>query len=187
MRESVFVYGTPADTTERILDAVRGVEGLDIERYEAELRSEVTEKAFREDWEETRRPNDYVMTLEGDEPGIGRAKETEGHWRFVFPTIVFRGPNGEATAPGWVPYERYEEAMETVLPGSTSEPRPDPTADEVFTTWPTATERELEILTGERTAPSSVASFDWGEGLMYLTRAEAQALGIARESARESD
>ncbi|MGH2759292.1 MAG: DsbA family oxidoreductase, partial [Actinomycetota bacterium] len=124
LRESIFVFGRPADTIERIIDAVRGVEGLDQRRLAADLATEVVEKTFKEDWEETRRPNEYVMTLEGDTPGIGRAKNTEGHWRFVFPTVIFRGSGGEATVPGWCAYERYEEAMETVAPGSTAGPRP---------------------------------------------------------------
>ena len=178
LRESTFVFGTPADSTERILDAVRGVDGLDTERFERDLASDVTDKTFREDWEETRRPNEYVMTLEGDYPGIGRAKHTEGHWRFVFPTLIFSGPDGEATAPGWVGYERYEEAMETALRGSTRTPREDPSADDVFATWPTASTKELDVLTGSATPPEGVVSYDWGEGLFYLTPDEAHARGV---------
>lgn len=178
LRESIFVYGTPADTTERILGAVRGVDGLDENRFEIELRSEVVEKSFRQDWEETRRPNEYVMTLEGDEPGIGRARETEGHWRFVFPTLIFRGPDGEATAPGWVPYERYEEAMETAQRGSTSGAKADPSPDEVFATWPTASAKELDVLCGTTQPPPGTVSHDWGEGIFYLTPQEASARGL---------
>jgi len=178
LRESIFVFGTPADTTERILEAVRGVEGLDVDRFEVELRSEIVEKAFHEDWEETRRPNEYVMTLEGDEPGIGRAKQAEGHWRFVFPTLIFRGPHGEATVPGWNPYESYESAMETVQRGSTSDPKPDPSPSEVFAMWPTASTKELEVLSGHSQQPEGVVSYDWGEGDFYLTPSEASARGV---------
>jgi hypothetical protein len=178
LRESIFVFGTPADTTERILEAVSGVEGLDIDRFEIELRSEVVEKSFHQDWEETRRPNEYVMTLQGDTPGIGRARETEGHWRFVFPTLIFHGPDGEATVPGWNAYERYEEAMETAERGSTDGPKPDPTPDEVFETWPTASAKELEVLSGASRPPSGVVSYDWGEGDFYLTQSEARTRGL---------
>lgn len=179
LREATFVYGTPPDTTGRILDAVRGVEGLDLERFEIELRSEIVEKAFGEDWEETRRPNEYVMTLEGDRPGIGRAKHTEGHWRFVFPTLIFRGPGGEATVPGWCPYEEYEAAMEAASAGSTSSPMRAPTPEELFVTWPTASAKELEVLCGPGAAPpSGVASYDWGDGLFYLTETEARTRAI---------
>lgn len=179
LREQTFVFGRPADSTERILQAVRGVEGLDIGRFEAELRSDVVEKAFREDWEETRRPNEYVMTLEGDRPGIGRAKNTEGHWRFVFPTLVFRGPDAEATAPGWCPFEAYESALETASSGAASGPRPDPSPADLFATWPTATRKELEVLCGpQAAAPADVVAFDWGEGDFYLTEREARARGL---------
>lgn len=180
LRESIFVFGRPADTTDRILEAVRGVEGLDVERLEAELRSDVVEKAFAEDWEETRRPNDYVMTLEGDAPGIGRAKHSEGHWRFVFPTLLFRANGAEATVPGWNPYERYTEAMESVAPGSTNDGRSGPTPDELFATWPTASSKELEVLCGpDVPVPDGVVSHDWGDGLFFLTRAEARGRGLS--------
>ncbi len=178
MRESIFVFGTPADTTARILDATRGIEGLDHDRFATELRSDVVEKTFREDWEETRRPNEYVMTLEGDRPGIGRAKETEGYWRFVFPTLVFRGPDGEATVPGWCDYEEYEDAINTALNGSTDAPRPNPDVDDVFATWPTASEKELDVLAGGAKPPADVVAYDWGEGTFYLTQPEARARGV---------
>ena len=179
LRESIFVFGRPADTTDRIIDAVRGVDGLDEERFADELRSEVVEKSFREDWEETRRPNEHVMTLEGDTPGIGRAKQTEGHWRFVFPTLIFRGSQGEDTVPGWCPYERYEQAMETVEPGSTSGRRANPTPDEVFANWPTASAKELEVLCGSGAEPpDGVVTYDWGDGSFFLTPREAAARGL---------
>jgi hypothetical protein len=179
LRESIFVFGRPADTTDRIVEAVRGVEGLDAQRFADELRSEVVEKTFREDWEETRRPNDYVMNLEGDTPGIGKAKHTEGRWRFVFPTLIFRGSQGEDTVPGWCPFERYEQAMENVEPGSTGDPRPNPTPDEVFARWPTASAKELEVLCGPGTEPpDGVVTYDWGEGSFFLTPAEATSRGL---------
>lgn len=178
LRESIFVFGRPADTRERILEAVRGVRGLDESRFAADLDEDVSAKAFQQDWEETRRPNDYVMTLEGDRPGIGRAKHTEGHWRFVFPTVVVRGQGGEATVPGWCDYDEYVDAIERVAPGATADPRPDPTPQELFAAWPTATERELEVLCGGAAPPDDVVGYDWGEGTFYLTAAEAAARGV---------
>lgn len=176
LREAIFVFGRPPDTGERILAAVRGVGGLDVERLRLDLGSDVVEKAFREDWEETRRPNDYVMSLEGDRPGIGRAKHTEGHWRFVFPTVIFRTSDADATVPGWCPYEDYIAAMEQVSPGSSSDPRPGPTPEEVFATWPTATAKELEVLCGAGAEPhhDDVVAHDLGGGALYMTRAEAE-------------
>jgi predicted DsbA family dithiol-disulfide isomerase len=179
LRESIFVFGRPPDTTERILESVQGVEGLDAERFVDDLSSEVVEKAFREDWAETRRPNEYVMRLEGDRPGIGRAKRTEGHWRFVFPTLIFRGPEGEVTVAGWCPYEDYEDALGRVAPGATADPRPDPAPEEFFAVHPTATESELAFVCGTAVPPAGVVTFDWGEGSFFLTAPEARARGIA--------
>jgi predicted DsbA family dithiol-disulfide isomerase len=176
LREQIFVFGQPADDAKRIMAAVRGVEGLDQERFAVDLESELAEKSFREDWEETRRPNEYVMTLEGDWPGVGRAKQTEGHWRFVFPTLIFRGPDHETTVPGWCAYDDYEAALEFQLPGVTDERRPDPTPQEAFATWPSLAAKELEILCGPgATPPDGVVAYDWGEGSFYMTRREASA------------
>ncbi len=183
LREQIFVFGTPADTTQRILDALHGVPDLDLDRLDVDLHSEVVEKSFREDWEETRRPNQFVLSLEGDWPGIGRAKQTEGHWRFVFTTLLFRGADREDTVPGWCAYEDYENAMEQVDPGCTDERRADPTPSEVFETWGTATQKELEILCGPgASVPDDVVAHDWGEGVFYLSGAEAQARGIVPAS-----
>ena len=176
LREQIFVFGEPADTTKRIVAAVRGIDGLDHERFAVDLESELAEKSFLQDWEETRRPNEYVMTLEGDWPGIGRAKNTEGHWRYVFPTIVFRGADHETTVPGWCAYDDYESALEFQLPGCTDERRPDPTPQEAFATWPTLTSKELEVLCGPgATPPDGVVAYDLGEGKFFLTRREASA------------
>ena len=176
LRESIFVFGRPADNTQRILDAVAGVEGLDVDRFRADFQGDVAAKAFRADWEETRRPNDYVMRLEGDRPGIGRAKNTEGHWRFVFPTVIFRANGETRTVPGWCPLDDYLQAMEDVSPGSTEAPRRDPTPDDVFARWPTASQKELDVLCGRGAEPpEDVVAHDWGRGYFYLTKTEAKA------------
>ncbi|MEX2394874.1 MAG: DsbA family protein [Actinomycetota bacterium] len=179
LREQIFVFGEPADTDERIIDAVRGVGGLDIDRFSVDIDSEGADKVFREDWEETRRPNQYVQTLEGDWPGIGRAKHAEGHTRYVFPTVIFRHTDREETVPGWCPLEDYENAMEYVMPGSTDEQRPDPTPEQYFASWPTATEHELEVMCGSgATPPRELVRWDWGEGNFLLRPDEARARGL---------
>lgn len=178
LREATFVFGRPADDLERIVEAVRGVAGLDIDRLAEDFASEPVAKTFREDWDETRHPNEYVMTLDEDVPGNGRAKHTEGHWRFVFPTVIFRGPDGEVTVPGWKDYERYVDAIETVAPGTTSDPRPDPSVAQVFETWGTASATELEFLTGTADPPDGVVPIDTDEWRFFLVPAEAAARGI---------
>ena len=177
MRESIFIYGRPADSTERILEHTQGIDVLDRERFARDLKGDVVAKAFREDWEETRRPNDYVIDLRGDRPGIGTVKESEGHMRYAFPTLIFKGPDGEATVPGWCELAEYERAMETAQRGSTKEPRTDPTPQQYFERWPTATQKELDVLC-EGDAPDGVVTYDWGEGTFYLRPDEARARGI---------
>jgi predicted DsbA family dithiol-disulfide isomerase len=175
LREAIFVFGEPPDTLEHILAAVRGVPDLDVQRLERDYGSDVAEKVFKEDWDETRRPNEYVMNLEGDRPGIGRAKHTEGHWRYVFPTVIFRAGDAESTVPGWCDYDEYTQAMEQVAPGSLEDPRPNPTPQQVFETWPTATAKELEVLCGAGAEPpGDVVAHDLGGGTLYMTPAEAQ-------------
>ncbi|HJQ83428.1 MAG TPA: DsbA family protein, partial [Candidatus Binatia bacterium] len=126
LREATFVFGEPPDTLDRILAALRGVPGLDAERLASDAEGDVARAAFRADWSETRNPDPSVLTLEEEGEGAGRAKHTEGHWRYVFPTVVFRGPAGQAIVPGWKPYERYIEAIERVAPGASGGARPDP-------------------------------------------------------------
>jgi protein-disulfide isomerase-like protein with CxxC motif len=169
MREAIFIFGCPPDTLTRVLDAVQGTPGLDIERFARDLHGPEALVAYRADWEETRKPNAYVRHLQGDWPGIGNLKQTDGRERYAFPTLLFRGPGGEHTVPGWCPFTAYLEAMEKAVPGSTATPRPDPTPNEAFARWPLLTATELAILCGPKAEPPSGAkTYDWGDGVVYL-------------------
>jgi len=169
LREAIFVFGCPPDTLARVLDAVQGMPGLDVERFARDLYGPEALAAYRADWEETRKPNAYVRHLQGDWPGIGNLKQTDGHDRYAFPTLLFRGPGGEHTVPGWCPLAAYLEAMEQAVPGSTVAPRPDPTPNEAFARWPLLTATELDILCGPHAEPPSGAkTYDWGSGVVSL-------------------
>jgi predicted DsbA family dithiol-disulfide isomerase len=182
LRESCFVYAAPADTGERILDLVSSVDGLDATRLEQDVSSSVVDDAFRADRAETRRPNDYVLELQETHEGKGNAKRDGDGWRYVFPTLLFRGPDGEATVPGWQPWERYVEAMEIASRGCTRDPRPDPTPDEAMKEWPLLTEQELSFLCGpSAVAPPTAATIDWGAGLAFA-RHDAPAPSLSRGS-----
>ncbi len=188
MREAIFVFGRPPDTLARVLDAVQGTPGLDVERFARDLPGPEALAAYRADWEETRKPNAYVRNLQGDWPGIGNLKQTDGLERYAFPTLLFRGPGGEHTVPGWCPLTAYLEAMEQVGPGSTVAPRPDPTPNEAFARWPLLTATELAILCGPNAAPPSGATpYDWGNGGVYLRPELYPAICIPREHAHERD
>jgi predicted DsbA family dithiol-disulfide isomerase len=168
IRESCFVHSAPADFTPRVVELARTVHEVDVERLVDDLDADEVHKAFAEDREETRRPNEYVLTLNETHEGKGNAKPDGDGWRYVFPTLLFRGSGGEHTVPGWQPWDAYERAMEAAVPGSTSDARPDPSPDEALQTWPVLTSRELAFLCGEGApAPHGAETIDWGAGVAY--------------------
>jgi predicted DsbA family dithiol-disulfide isomerase len=181
LRDQIFIWGRPADTVTRVVAVARTVPGLDAVSLAADVDSPAALEEYDRCWEETRSPNEYVRTLEDDPIGSGHTKieEHTGRERYVFPTLLFRGPGGERTVPGWKPYEDYEAALEAALPGSTSSPRPDPTPEDAFATWPLLTERELSFLCGEGAKPpAGTVEHDWGAGLVWQTE-EAAAAWVA--------
>ncbi len=171
LRESIFIFGVVPDTPETFAAAVGGLEGLDVDRWLADLESGDVAAAYRADWEETRRPNDHVRNLDGERPGIGSMKHSEGRDRYAFPTLVMRGPGGEHTVPGWMPYDAYVGALEAALPGSTADPRPDPTVSEALDRWEMLTEKELRTLCGDsamQQLPERAVAHFWGTGLAII-------------------
>ena len=168
LRESCFVFCQPADRVDRVVEVADTVPGLDVDRFTRDLGGEEVEQTYLADRAETRQPNDYVRHLDEAHLGKGNAKPDGDGWRYVFPTVLFRGPEGEHTVPGWQPYERYEAAMESAQPGSTADPRPDPTPGEAFAEWPLLTEWELTFLCGEGSAPpASFTVHDMGGGVAW--------------------
>jgi hypothetical protein len=144
------------------------VDGLDAGAVIDGLSDAAVLAAYQSDWEETRNPNDYVLNLHEETPGAGNAKQQRGRWRYVFPTLLFRGPGGEHTVPGWKPYPAYVAAMEAAVPGSTAAPGPDPNPGEAFARWGLLTEQELTVLCGPDAAPPPGARVhEWGEGRVY--------------------
>jgi hypothetical protein len=109
----------------------------------------------------------------------GELKHSEGHDRYALPTLIFRGPAGEATVAGWVPYEDYVAGLEAVAPGATADARPDPTPAEALARWGVLTARELAFLCGEAAkAPPGAVPYDWGDGLVWFSASEARARGL---------
>jgi len=191
LRESIFVFGQPTDQREGTLSAVRGVLGLDLSRLALDLEGPQAEEAYRSDWEETRNPNEFAMTLDDDSrPGAGKARFTEGRWRYVFPTLIFRGPAGERTVPGWQPYRAYLEAIEAVAPGATptkSGPRPTPRG--LVVQYGTAATKEIEVvcemtrdsaLEAMRALQEAGIAVAWpvGDEVLWTLAEEARARGL---------
>ena len=180
-RESTFVFGSTPSDPSSFAAACAGVSGLDVEQWIADFASPASASAYQTDWEETRRPNDHVRFLEGDHVGIGSLKHSEGHDRYAFPTLVFTGPGGSHTVPGWMPYDAYVAAVEAAMPGATAAARPDPTVAEAFDEWGVLTANELVLLCGAdavESLPADVVAHFWGEGLVYFSALEATARGL---------
>lgn len=171
LREATFIHGAPPDTLERALAACDGVEGVDHAALVAAVGSGRIAAEYRADMDETRSPNRYVRELEGDRPGIGRAKEAfDGRLRYVFPTIIVRSSTApETTVPGWMPYEAYEEALVEHGAELTDRARSRPTPSEAFERWPTLTDAELRFLCGDdATPPPGCGDHTWDGGALHL-------------------
>ena len=179
-REQIFVFGLGPQTPDEFAAATGGVAGLDQARWRADQQRPEVAAAYKADWSETREPNDYVRHLKHDGPMNGELKHSEGHDRYALPTVIFKGPGGEHTVAGWVPYEDYVAGLEAALPGATADPRPDPTPDQAFARWGMLTARELAFLCGEDARPpADVVTYDWGDGVVYFSAAEAKVRDLA--------
>ncbi len=178
-REQIFVFGIGPQTPDEFAAATVGVAGLDQACWRADQQRPEVAAAYKTDWAETREPNDYVRHLKHDSPMNGELKHSEGHDRYALPTVIFKGPGGEHTVAGWVPYEDYVAGLEAALPGATANPRPDPTPDQAFARWGMLTAKELAFLCGEDARPSTDAvTYDWGDGMVYFSAAEAKARNL---------
>jgi hypothetical protein len=183
LREASFIWGDPPDTPERCRHATRNLPGLGEGLARKATASTTTRTRFDADFEETRNPNEFVRALTGERMGIGNAKKARhGRQRYAIPTLLFRGAGGEHTVPGWMPYQAYEDAMNAAVPGSTRDPRPDPTPDDAFAEWPSLTAAELTFLCRDTlgNVPNGVVLHRWPGGTIYYTAAEAAALGVPR-------
>jgi predicted DsbA family dithiol-disulfide isomerase len=178
LREATFVTGRPADTPGRIIDAIDGVPGLDIERLLDDALSGEVDLALREDWEETRRPLAAVVALSGPEPHPGAAKEDGLHLRYAFPTIVVRGPAGERVVPGWRPLAEYEDALRAVDPDfAPTAPEPlDPAA--ALDHYRSLTAVEFDVLTGDADPPATAVRVETATVPIWLAADEAAARNV---------
>ena len=119
LRETTFVDGEPADTPERVLHAVRALDGVDVNALAHAAASARVREAVRADWAETRSPCCEVMDIA--EPGrhTGRAKplgeDPADGFRYALPTLILSGPGGRAVVPGWRPLEQYLDAARAVM------------------------------------------------------------------------
>ena len=158
LRESLFLFGRPADDEAAILAALADVPGLDVDALRADLDTPAVHDAAQADWEETRNPLPAVIGLEEPPPAPGRRpRPTATRLRYRFPTLVVHGPGGTAVVPGWRPLATYLDAFAAAAPALPLDPAPPFTADEALERYETLTEADLDLLTGARRAPLRAA------------------------------
>ncbi|CAM5346289.1 DSBA oxidoreductase OS=Streptomyces antimycoticus OX=68175 GN=SANT12839_006820 PE=4 SV=1 [Streptomyces antimycoticus] len=117
LRETTFVLGTPADTAERVLDALAGLDGVDVGRLGTEMGEPSVVAAVRQDHAEARDPIPEAYAFRAPGPHGTGVKETDDAVRYALPTLVFSGPGGRVAAPGWRSLAEYTAALRTVAPG----------------------------------------------------------------------
>jgi protein-disulfide isomerase-like protein with CxxC motif len=184
IRESIFLFGRGPETPSEFLSTFADVPGFDPVQWSIDVASPAVAAAYLADWTEARTPNDYVRAYKSEEPLAGGMRVSEGHERYDFPTVLFRGPTGEHTATGWNEFGVYVAALEAALPGATSSPRPDPTVAEAFAEWGVLTSNELSIICGiasddiASSLPPDVITYNWGDGHAYFTASEASPWGL---------
>ena len=170
LRESLLVWGRPGDTLEHGIETLAGEPGLDLDRLVADLSDPATEKAYQDDWEEARNPNDFVLNLEDKRPGRGAAQPHNGRMRYGLPALVLTGPAGTTTIAGWCEWADWENALESVAPGILADARPLPTPEEAFATWPLLAGAELTELCGpDFRVPTDVQSHEWAGGQVWMS------------------
>jgi predicted DsbA family dithiol-disulfide isomerase len=120
LRETTFVDGRPADTPERVLDALRELPGLDLNLLAADAASAAVREAVRRDHAETRDPSPEVFAIEDRTRHPGRAKplgeDPADGYRYALPTLVFTGSAGRAVVAGWRGPREYLDAVARVEP-----------------------------------------------------------------------
>ncbi|MGW7516103.1 DsbA family oxidoreductase [Streptomyces sp. NPDC054796] len=183
LRESTFVRGTPADTVDRVLEAVDGVKGLDTARLRAGLAEPATLDAVRDDWHEARDPLPEARSLRAParHPHGAGVKELEVGVRYSLPTLVVRGPSGTVVVPGWRAPEEYVAALDAVASGSGSgsgygsatRPVRPCGAHEALERYRSMTEPEWELLTDGSPPPAHAVRIETGNGALWLHPDEA--------------
>ncbi|WP_307544188.1 DsbA family protein [Streptomyces sp. V3I8] len=179
LRETVFVLGEPADTTEWALSAVRGVPGLDPWRLAADAASGAVLEQVRADRLEARRPVAEVLAARDGSPRPGRsphpgaAKETaEGGYRYALPTLLVRTPGKYRVVPGWRPFAEYAAAVEALGPGPLPVPAPLSPAD-ALEHYRSLTDPERRLLARGPWPPPCAVRLDTASGPVWLHPDEA--------------
>jgi len=168
LRESLFVFGRPADDEAAIVAALTDLAGLDVDALRADLDAPDVHAAAQADWEETRNPLPAVIGIEEPAPHPGGAAPDGDRLRYRFPTLVVHGPAGTAVVPGWRPLETYVAALAAAAPALRLDPSPPFTAEQALERYETLTAVDLDLLTGARRAPRRAARLALRNGPVWV-------------------
>lgn len=140
LREGLLCEAKRLDHAEALV-AEAGPAGLDRPRFEIDLRSHAITEAFGADLEETRSPDEAARRA-------GRVSSlAAGGERFVFPTAIFVGVEGERHGVyGSQPYDVYREAALAAGAEPATDRRPE--ALEALERFGRCATREIEELSG---------------------------------------
>ena len=120
LRETTFLDGRPADTPERVLEALQELPDLDLKQLADDAASPAIREAVRRDHAETRDPCPEVFAIEEPLRHPGRAKplgeDPEDGYRYALPTLVFTGSAGRAVVAGWRSAREYLDAVASAEP-----------------------------------------------------------------------
>jgi predicted DsbA family dithiol-disulfide isomerase len=139
LREAWMCERKKLDHAEALI-AEAATAGLDVARFEIDLRSHAILEAFGSHLEQVRDVPEQARAE-------GKAKVTEGNERVSFPSAAFVGEDGTAHGVyGWQPYERYREAAIAAGAGAREDPVLEPL--EAIGRFGRCATRELEELSG---------------------------------------
>ena len=121
LRETTFIDGRPADTSERVQEALSELPHLDLKQLTQDAASPATLEAVRQDHAETRAPGPEVFAIDalsGRHPGRAKplGEDPGDGYRYALPTLVFTGPGGRAVAAGWRGSAEYLDAVRRAAP-----------------------------------------------------------------------
>jgi hypothetical protein len=178
LREDWMIFGRPSDTRERILASAAAVPGLDVARLDADWDGPEVTAASAADFEEVRNPNEAALAVTDERIGYGKPQPQRGRTRYAFTTLVFTGPGGEQTVPGFRPWEVYLAALHaaagTEADALERDAPADPTPEQALQRFGLLTGPEFDLLCGPGwQAPEDAVAFDSGGGQVWMTAAEA--------------
>ena len=170
-REALMLERRKLDHADALV-AEAGAAGLDVARFEIDIRSHAITEAFAADLDEVRDVPEAARAT-------GKIRRTEGRERLSFPSAVFIGADGARHGVfGWQPYEAYSEAA--IAAGATVSNERPAEALEIVERFGRVATREVEVLS-RRPRPVVEAEL-WGLAREWRLKASPVLIGTLWEA-----